>query len=64
MENKTSQSISSDSFLWKKLQPGEWLTLEELPNQFAENQALILCQIAPHRWLTWVPNYGEYCLRL
>ncbi len=50
--------------LWPILQPGQWLNLEDLPSPIAHNQALILCQVSSHQWLTWVPNYGEYCLIL
>jgi hypothetical protein len=64
MGKKDNQSRSLSQSLWQKLQPGQWLTLEDLPSQFAENQALILCQVTPHHWITWVPNHGEYCLIL
>ncbi len=63
MKNKPTDSISLDRYL-SSLQPGQWLTLEDLPSEFAENQALILCRLSAHRWLTWVPNHGEYCLVL
>jgi len=63
MKNKPTDSVSFDQYL-SSLQPGQWLTLEDLPSNLAENQALILCRLSTHHWLTWVPNHGEYCLVL
>lgn len=62
--NDHSINEISQSTLWQFLQPGEWLNLEELPSPFAHNQALLLCEVSSHKWITWIPNYGEFCLIL
>lgn len=64
MNDRFAQSMSLNQYLFNYLKPGEWLILEDLPSSFAENQALILCQVSSHQWLTWVPNHGEYCLTI
>lgn len=48
----------------KHLRPGVWLPLEQPPSPFADSEALLLCQLTELDWLTWVPNYGEFHLRL
>lgn len=45
-------------------QPGQWLHLENAPASWSEHEALLLCQISPQEWITWIPNYGEYYLIL
>lgn len=62
--NDHSINELSLSTLWEFLQPGEWLNLEELPSPFAGSQALLLCEVSSNKWVTWIPNYGEYCLIL
>jgi hypothetical protein len=70
MKNKSLSSSDDnlDEFspknLLQILQPGQWLNLEDLPSPVAHNQALIICQVSSHHWLTWIPDYGEYCLIL
>ncbi|MEQ8972069.1 MAG: hypothetical protein RIE73_16945 [Coleofasciculus sp. C1-SOL-03] len=54
----------SASAIFRYLQPGMWLRLEELPNPFAHYEALILSQVSDHEWLTWIPEHGEYLLVL
>lgn len=46
------------------LESGQWVKLKELPNPFAQDEALLLCEISEDRWLTWVPAHGEYLLEL
>lgn len=46
------------------LESGQWVQLEKLPNPFAQDMALLLCEISEDRWLTWVPDHGEYLLEL
>lgn len=50
--------------VWEHLQPGMWLHLEATPSPFAYCEALLLCQLTELEWLTWIPDYGEYCLQL
>jgi len=54
----------SANAIFRYLQPGMWLRLEELPNQYAHCEALILSQLSDHEWLTWIPEHGEYLLVL
>jgi hypothetical protein len=46
------------------LQSGSWVTLTELPSPWAEDEALLLCEVSPGQWMSWVPNYGEYLTHL
>ncbi|MDJ1177179.1 hypothetical protein [Roseofilum capinflatum] len=46
------------------LQSGSWITLEELPSHWAAHEALLLCEVSPGKWMSWVPNYGEYLIHL
>ncbi|MEB3358860.1 MAG: hypothetical protein VKK04_19195 [Synechococcales bacterium] len=52
----------STAALWAHLQPGHWICLEHPPSAAAHSEALLLCQPSPRQWITWVPEYGEYCL--
>jgi hypothetical protein len=63
LSDESLNFFSAASFQ-KRLKPGLWLKLEALPSPLADNQALILCQVSPNKLVTWVPNYGEYCLIL
>ncbi|ACK69906.1 hypothetical protein PCC7424_1464 [Gloeothece citriformis PCC 7424] len=56
---KTSVSCSV-AFLTP--QPGMWIPLEELPSPFAHDEALLLCQLSKNRWVSWIPDHGEYIL--
>jgi uncharacterized protein YqcC (DUF446 family) len=46
------------------LESGQWVQLKEVPSAFAQDEALLLCEISQNQWLTWVPNHGEYLLEL
>lgn len=46
------------------LESGQWVQLKEIPSTFAQDEALLLCEISDNQWLTWVPNHGEYLLEL
>lgn len=58
------QAEAMPELIFQGLQAGQWLNLEDLPSSFAHNQALLLCQLSPYQWLTWIPEHGEYLLNL
>jgi hypothetical protein len=64
LERQMTQDSFSQFLFFPELQPGQWLVLEKLPSIFAYNEALLLCQVSKHEWMTWVPEYGEYLLTL
>lgn len=48
-----------------KLESGNWVSLFEPPSDYAHDTALLLCETAADRWVTWIPDFGEIelCLR-
>ncbi|WP_204106595.1 MULTISPECIES: hypothetical protein [Spirulina sp. CCY15215] len=57
------QYISQDDF--QVLEGGDWVSLFDLPSQYAHYEALLLCKVESDRWITWIPDHGEIelCLR-
>jgi hypothetical protein len=47
------------------LKPGDWVSLNVLPSEYAHDMALLLCEAAEDQWLAWIPDFGEIelCLR-
>jgi hypothetical protein len=41
------------------LEPGIWVCLQERPNDWSHDRALLLCECAEHEWVAWIPDYGE-----
>ncbi len=41
------------------LESGIWVCLQERPNDWSHDRALLLCECAEHEWLAWIPDYGE-----
>ncbi|MBE9112503.1 hypothetical protein IQ273_24220 [Nodosilinea sp. LEGE 07298] len=39
-----------------------WVTLANLPNEYAAAEAKLLCQASPDTWVAWVPDHGETVL--
>jgi hypothetical protein len=39
-----------------------WVKLLDLPNDYAFNEAKLLCQESPNTWVAWVPDHGEVIL--
>ncbi|NJL49558.1 MAG: hypothetical protein HC929_21655 [Leptolyngbyaceae cyanobacterium SM2_5_2] len=39
-----------------------WVTLLQLPSQYAAREAKLLCQASPNTWVAWVPDHGEIVL--
>lgn len=65
MPTLTPQSVSiSLSCFLSHLVPGTWIPIEELPSPLAHNEAVLLCQLSEHQWLSWIPDHGEYVLEL
>jgi hypothetical protein len=62
--NNTTPDPFSTADLRNALQPGQWLKLEDLPSPFAQDEALLLCRVSRKKWVTWVPEHGEYLLAL
>lgn len=38
---------------------GCWVHLQELPNPYSFDEALLLCQLEGDDWLAWIPDHGE-----
>lgn len=49
----------------KVLESGDWVSLLELPSEWAYDQALLLCELDEESWVAWIPDHGEavLCLR-
>jgi hypothetical protein len=43
-------------------QSGLWVALRDLPSEFSHDEALLLCEMFPGEWVSWVPGYGELTL--
>jgi hypothetical protein len=41
------------------LEAGSWVCLQERPNDWSHDRALLLCECAEHEWVAWIPDYGE-----
>jgi hypothetical protein len=39
-----------------------WVQLVSLPNEYAADEAKLLCQASPDTWVAWVPDHGETVL--
>ncbi|PSN10398.1 hypothetical protein C7271_26035 [filamentous cyanobacterium CCP5] len=39
-----------------------WVKLTHLPNEYAADEAKLLCQASPDSWVAWVPDHGETVL--
>lgn len=64
LKNSIVPKLPSRPLRFRGLQPGQWLILEKVPSPFAHAEALLICQLSPREWLTWIPEYGEYLLSL
>jgi hypothetical protein len=54
--------FSQTQFLEWQILPNSWVKLLELPNPYSHDEALILCQHSPSKWLAWIPDHGEAIL--
>jgi hypothetical protein len=39
-----------------------WVKLLDTPNDYAADEAKLLCQESPDTWVAWIPNHGEVVL--
>lgn len=39
-----------------------WVKLFQRPNEYADQEAKLLCQESFTTWIAWVPNHGEVVL--
>ncbi|GAB4308012.1 hypothetical protein VKI22_02640 [Cyanobacterium aponinum UTEX 3221] len=39
-----------------------WVKLNQAPNPYAEEEALLLCEKVPGVWVSWIPGHGEMLL--
>lgn len=46
----------------KPLQAATWVKLQELPNPYSHDEALLLCQHSDTEWIVWIPDHGEMIL--
>lgn len=41
---------------------GMWVALRNPPSDYSHDEALLLCEMFPGEWVSWVPGYGEITL--
>lgn len=46
----------------EELAPSTWVKLLQPLSDFSDDEALLLCQCSDHRWVAWIPGYGEILL--
>lgn len=39
-----------------------WVKLNQLPHDYSQEEALLLCEKSAGVWVSWIPNYGEIIL--
>jgi hypothetical protein len=54
------QPDPSDSF---KPQADTWVKLRNRPNDYSDDEALLLCESGAGVWLVWVPGFGQIELK-
>jgi hypothetical protein len=51
---------SIDSF---QAQSDLWVKLRDRPNDYSDDEALLLCETISGVWLGWVPGFGQITLQ-
>ena len=51
---------SSDSF---QPQADIWVKLRDRPNDYSDDEALLMCETGAGGWLAWVPGFGQISLQ-
>jgi hypothetical protein len=51
---------SIDSF---RPQADIWVKLRDRPNDYSDDEALLLCELSAGGWLGWVPGFGPISLQ-
>ncbi len=46
----------------EKWHSGTWVKLSNLPESCYFDEAILLCQESEHRWLAWLPEWGQIVL--
>jgi hypothetical protein len=54
------QSDPIDSF---KPQADTWVKLRDRPNDYSDDEALLVCETSAGAWLGWVPGWGQIALQ-
>jgi hypothetical protein len=44
-------------------QADTWVKLRQRPNDFSDDEALLLCETVAGVWLVWVPGFGQIYLQ-
>lgn len=64
--SKSKTSLPSPNWstktLVEPLQAATWVKLQELPNAYSHDEALLLCQHSDTEWIVWIPDHGEMIL--
>jgi hypothetical protein len=57
--SSTMPVVSIDGFVPQR---DLWVELRNSPAKYAEDMALLVCEVAADNWIAWVPGYGEILL--
>jgi hypothetical protein len=57
--NPELELASIDSF---QPQADIWVKLRDRPNDYSDDEALLLCEIDAGAWFGWVPGFGQMTL--
>ena len=63
--SQSKTSLPSPNWSTKTLAPlqaATWVKLQELPNPYSHDEALLLCQHSDTEWIVWIPDHGEMIL--
>jgi hypothetical protein len=55
-----SNRVSIDSF---RPQADIWVKLRDRPNDYSDDEALLVCETGEGGWLGWVPSFGQISLK-
>mgnify|MGYP000052298692 CR=1 FL=1 len=58
--NSIDEVAAIDSF---QPQADIWVKLRDRPNDYSDDEALLLCEIDAGSWLGWVPGFGQILLQ-
>jgi hypothetical protein len=40
-----------------------WVKLRDRPNDYSDDEALLMCETGAGEWLGWVPGFGQISLQ-
>ena len=58
--NSDLELATSDSF---RPRADIWVKLRARPNDYSDDEALLLCETTAGAWLGWVPGFGQITLQ-